>query len=150
MKTKVKIIFLDIDGVLVHYGYALRFGADGTIEKADPVCVRHLNLLIKHTGADIVLSSQWRTKSCDIDLINYTFGLEKKILDITPIHMDSHRGREIMEWCSRHNTSINECLVIDDRTDDIHGTIPEDRIIYVKHGLYENGLQLKHIERFLD
>jgi predicted mannosyl-3-phosphoglycerate phosphatase (HAD superfamily) len=62
---KVKVIFLDIDGVLCNHesisaGYKTR-----TAPEQDPYgphvdCVAALNRIIKETGAKIVVSSTWR------------------------------------------------------------------------------------------
>ena len=49
----MKIIFLDIDGVLNQTGNAASL-------PFDPNCVMYLNHVIKETGAHIVISSAWR------------------------------------------------------------------------------------------
>lgn len=64
----MKIIFLDIDGVLNHEDfYRERFEKrydDGAIEhpysEIDPKTVQRLNKIIEETGANIVISSTWR------------------------------------------------------------------------------------------
>lgn len=62
----MKVIFLDIDGVLNHqYFYTERSGMD-TMPKYPfsefcPVAVKNLNQLIEATGAKVVVSSSWRT-----------------------------------------------------------------------------------------
>jgi hypothetical protein len=46
-----RLIFLDIDGVLGH------FGSDGRL---DPRCIAELDQLIAETGAHVILISSWR------------------------------------------------------------------------------------------
>jgi hypothetical protein len=49
--TPRPLIFLDIDGVLGH------FGSDGRL---DPNCIAELDWLINETGAKVILISSWR------------------------------------------------------------------------------------------
>src|SRR3989344_1376879 len=53
----IKIIFLDIDGVLVSYKSACQFGHYRTFL---PSSVDALNHILESTGAQIVISSAWR------------------------------------------------------------------------------------------
>lgn len=54
----MKLIFLDIDGVLNYEGYE-RFTRMGT-RFVDPVLIKRLKKIIDRTGAKVVLSSTWR------------------------------------------------------------------------------------------
>ncbi len=57
----MKIIFLDIDGVLNHMYWLKKMkGVEGDKKFFDPDCVRRLNTITDKTGAKIVLSSSWR------------------------------------------------------------------------------------------
>ena len=49
--TQRRVIFLDIDGVLAHFG---------SNERLDPAAVERLNQLVNATGADVILTSSWR------------------------------------------------------------------------------------------
>jgi hypothetical protein len=51
MRQQPSLVFLDIDGVLAHFG---------SNEQLDPICVGRLNRLVAATGADVVLTSSWR------------------------------------------------------------------------------------------
>ena len=111
----MKIIFLDIDGVLNH---------EKAYEKGECRFIEHgntryeafsisskklLNELIKETGAKIVVSSTWRSKG--IDWLKEVWKKERmngEIIGITPRIMtrDGHsvpRGVEIEDWLSRNN-----------------------------------------------
>ena len=118
----MKIIFLDIDGVLNSATY------DRTRDwtKQTDIDVSRLPLLkriVDETGAKIVLSSTWRThwnadgEKCDEDgkYINSTFedfGLE--VYDKTPDHgLFGERAEEIAEWLE-NNEDIEAFVIIDD------------------------------------
>ena len=47
------VLFLDIDGVLAHFG---------SNERLDPACLARLDTLVTATGATIVLTSSWRDR----------------------------------------------------------------------------------------
>jgi hypothetical protein len=51
--TPRPIIFLDIDGVLAHFG---------SNEELDPSCIAELDRLIVHTRARVLLTSAWRDR----------------------------------------------------------------------------------------
>ena len=150
MKEK-KVIFLDVDGVL---NYTLWYIDDrnpgnlnGQEGDLDPLCIEKINKLCEETGAEIVLSSDWR-----ID--NRAFvRLEKaglhKILDKTPISIfdtrgliyNSIRGEEIQIWLKEHPEVCNY-VIIDDRTD-----FTEEQLSHFVHvnsykGLTEENCQL--------
>ena len=55
--TKMKIIFLDIDGVL---NTISNWGSRPIEKRFSPGCVAALNKITEHTGAKIVISSSWK------------------------------------------------------------------------------------------
>ena len=96
----MKVIFLDIDGVVCikkHHEFATRESAD----------------YCKHTGAKIVLSSNWRLypklrtriiqelKFLNVDVIGWTMS------------MNDVRAYEIYQWIKEHRPKM--CIIIDDR-----------------------------------
>lgn len=129
----IKIIFLDIDGVLnnslevdPHKDSYLNGEYQGLYS---PRCIKHLNDIIKQTGAKIVVSSTWR--------LGRTIKELQKILDdmgvvggevvgATPSYYDSHilRGNEILKW-TQENKELLGCeyynftsyVILDDDTD---------------------------------
>ncbi len=52
----MKILFLDIDGVLNGHEYV----EEAQCSQIKPECVKHLNRILSETGCKIVLSSAWR------------------------------------------------------------------------------------------
>ena len=114
----MKILFLDIDGVLVPYDWRcyLKQAWDksrGRIKSKDVFgylffdqAVYALNRIVEETGCDIIISSSWRTKR-DLSTFRRMWAerdLSGKIIDLTPILCDSYenRGDEIQlainEW----------------------------------------------------
>ena len=108
----MKIIFLDIDGVMCTrscYGK----GADNkwAAYMFDPKCVAVLNFILEETGAAIILTSDWRHQYTlqemrEIFAHNFVF---KGPIGFTPSHktngMDLEGGRsgEINDWLKLHN-----------------------------------------------
>lgn len=130
----MKIIFLDIDGVLNHeWFYKERFrkryeeGAIGhPYSEIDPESVQNLNQLILNTGAKVVLSSTWRHSGLDycLDVLKF-HGFEGEIIDVTPDlrSNDCLRGNEILRWMKDNKDLIGEYynfteyVILDDDSD---------------------------------
>lgn len=129
----MKIVFLDIDGVLNYTEWYVSDRNPGNLNgqegDIDPLCAERINRICKETGAKIVLSSDWRISwPCCIDRIEKG-GIEKGlIIDKTPEHMwitptthikglenFSSRGSEINDWLL--NNKCDSYVIIDDRTD---------------------------------
>lgn len=110
----MKIIFLDIDGVLI-----TRETCKQGFKIVDKNCVAALNDLIKLTESQIVLSSSWRmgrTVSECQELID-TFGVKGTVIDRTPA-IELSRGNEISLWLARNqHLPINSFVIIDDDND---------------------------------
>jgi len=126
-----KTIFLDIDGVLAtNKQYMMnrkKFWDKHDIAKElripypfDPKCVKIFNEILDATGADIVLSSDWKQHFSleDLDLIFKFNGVNKSPIDITTNEVASfgnqtmNRAFQIGEYIERNN--ITNYVVIDD------------------------------------
>ena len=85
------LIFLDIDGVLAHYG------SNGEI---DPRCVDRLNEVIARTGAEVVISSTWRTSHSpdQMQALLKTYGFLGRVVGATPVLLGRTRGEEIAAY----------------------------------------------------
>ena len=130
----MKIIFLDIDGVLNHEAFykerheKLKNGdkLNHPYSEIDPKCVENLNSLCNDTGAKIVISSTWRHSGLDYckDVLEF-HGFNGEIIDITPHSRDSMclRGNEILQWIrSNHDLvgdyyNFTEYVILDDDSD---------------------------------
>jgi hypothetical protein len=130
----MKIIFLDIDGVLNHeLFYKERFEKryeEGAISypysEIDPTCVENLNTLIEETGAKVVISSTWRHSGLEYckDVLEF-HGFKGEIIGITPSSKCCmcKRGNEIHQWLNDNRELIgpyyqfNEYVILDDDSD---------------------------------
>lgn len=115
----MKIIFLDIDGVLTTLRTKYHHG--------DTECVQRLNALTKETDSSIVVSSTWRKGGLrSIRQTLKTWGITAPIYGITPdlsaqrgeLAIAVPRGREILAWLETHvSQSITHFVILDDSDD---------------------------------
>lgn len=133
----MKIIFLDIDGVLNSFDnqdslqedFFARNGGDfikkdTTINDGifqdkhgimfDQRCVRWLNTIVNETGAKIVLSSDWRHRGLDkIQQLWKDRNLPSEVIGITP-HLAKGRSEEIAEFLYETDIKIGNIVILDD------------------------------------
>lgn len=118
----MKIIFLDFDGVMdtAYYDLVLSKNRLPECDKYgvvfDPSCIKNLEYIIDHTGADIVVSSTWK------DFMSYKEILEMWeyrnlpgfVTDVTPFPPHRrNRGDEIDAWLKECQTEC-QYVIIDD------------------------------------
>lgn len=142
----MKIIFCDVDGVLVTE--RSRSLEPKNTEIFDKLCVSNLRTLILLTDAHIVISSTWRNLYSLNELkdIFNRNGLDgERIIDVTP-NLDTKvgkliqcttRGCEIQKWLSKNKTSL--FCIIDDQSDMEHSRP------YLIKTTFGKGLETKHI-----
>lgn len=125
-----RIIFLDIDGVLINLK-SLRAGRDEEgLHRPDPECVERLNLLTDTFDAQIVVSSTWRKYGLQkITQILAGWGVAGKVIGATPdlsyiresgIAVAPTRGDEIRAWLdvtSRGKREVGQFVILDDDRD---------------------------------
>ena len=146
----MKIIFLDFDGVMDTATYCYSLEKQGLSEcdnkgrpKFDPECVRNLGFIIEKTGADIVVTSDWKYIDSYKDLLN--MWEERKLpgflTDVTP-NISNHRGDDIDGWLKECGQSCNY-VIIDDLPKDCFNSHQLDRLIAVNPtiGLTENDAE---------
>ncbi|MGK3754621.1 MAG: hypothetical protein ACI8RD_006930 [Bacillariaceae sp.] len=121
MTTKtLKVIFLDIDGVLLPFP-----NENSSSDELFPAStLKPLQCLLKETeGAKLVLSSTWRVRKdyiADIVECMQNFGIdlgeEGAFFDITDPNMHSERQWEIQDWLSKQNDNYEKIvwLALDD------------------------------------
>ena len=148
----MKIIFLDIDGVLVHsktVGNAkLKPLPKTDLERDsrvfDPNCINILNKITEATGASLVISSSWRIAS-SVQYIKELFekiGITGEVVDFTPV-IHNGRGNEIQEWLDNH-PKITEYLIVDDEDEDMERL--KEEMLRPLPRFFEGGLQDYHID----
>ena len=154
-----KVLFLDIDGVLNtgwwysqmdrntpkdKYGYAF-----------DPRSVANLKKILEETGAEIVISSSWKSFGLsELEDMWQERRLPGKLIGITPNsvsdemllnadldHMELFhiRGMEIKEWLDKHGKNVSHYVIIDD----MDNFLPEQQSHFVQTdpevGITEKG-----------
>ena len=124
--ARMKIIFLDIDGVLCTLSTHWK--------TFHPDCVKALKRVLEVTGAKIVLSSAWRhgfidwrtEEHCLVDSKNAITVMKElftecglpadSIIGKTPFNLSEHRGKEISLWLEQ-NSGVKSFVVLDDDSD---------------------------------
>ena len=134
----MKVIFLDVDGVLNH---------GRQIEKVEDDKIQLLKQIIDETNAEIVLSSDWRywLNTDDEDMILLERKLSSVGIDImssTPMTKHGCRGAEIYQWINEwQGEKIDKFVILDDRYD----MKPYmNRLVQTSFNL---GLQEKHVKK---
>lgn len=121
----MKIVFLDIDGVLNCASTQEQFNDVVGIE---PRKVALVARIIQRTGARVVLSSSWRIDQ-DWRTALHLAGMDiSNIIDTTGRNLHD-RSAEITEWIARHS-DVDTYVILDDElihpTDNLLQTIHED------------------------
>lgn len=112
----MKVLFLDIDGVLnSEHWFVNRTERGGLYTQVDPIAVAILSRVIKETGCSIVVSSTWRRVYWDVivPVLNHAGLKYSGSWNRTPI-LNKERGYEIEQWLSEHPEIISYAIVDDD------------------------------------
>ena len=129
-----KVIFLDIDGVLNTKWWYTQMDRNTPKDKYgyafDPRSVANLKKILDETGAEIVISSSWKSFGIsELEDMWQDRGLPGKLIGITPNsvsdemllnadldHMELFhiRGMEIKEWLDKHGKKVSHYVIIDD------------------------------------
>ena len=112
LKVFMKVIFLDIDGVLNcrqtpnprKFPYVI-----------DQELLGRFNQLLQQTGASVVLSSTWRYDPAGIFSAKH-YGVP--FIDVTPDMPGDARSEEIVAWLWNH-PEVTRYAVIDDEDDEL-------------------------------
>lgn len=138
----MKIVFLDIDGVLNGSAWL----GEGLPKIATP-CVTNLNRLLKETGAKVVVSSTWRDKVLNglMSMAGFAFllrshGIECDLEGITCSDMTvPGRNNQIRAWLSQNPKTTNYVVL-----DDVDAGFPGNRFIKTsaKSGLSSSDVDL--------
>ncbi len=156
----MRVIFLDIDGVLNSHRTAVAFQFE-LMRKLDPVAVMMLHRIAKNAQAAIVISSTWRLGEGWKELVwgclreagwpwEHTSFLplgDCPIIGRTPksLGINTVRGDEIAKWLE-DNPEYNDYIIIDDDSDMLDNQ--KDRFIHCDHhvGLaYDQYMKIREI-----
>jgi hypothetical protein len=150
----MKVIFLDVDGLLNTY-YTRETFCNFTFVEGEKIQL--LKRLVDATGARIVLSSTWsqgffdmqagRINTIDTELyIALRSELQNYLLDImdcTPIIAYNQRGTEIDQWLREWDGEPVKSFVI---LDDMNGKYMRPHANRLVRTSMREGLQEKHVE----
>lgn len=146
----MKLIFLDIDGVLNSSAWFKCFFKQNQVivsvpdDKLDPDAIARLNKITDATGAKIVISSTWRmlfrSKFPELIEILKEHGVTGDIIGMTPI-LGTVRGKEIKSWLYTNTEyDVEKFIIIDDDSD--MDTLRDNHLIKTT---FEFGLQDEHV-----
>ena len=142
-----KIIFLDFDGVLNTKWWYTQMDRNTPKDKYgyafDPKAVANLKRIVEETGADIVISSSWKSFGfTELEEMWTDRGLPGKLIGVTPnpvsdemlldadidsIELFHIRGEEIKEWLTKHGKRVSNYVIIDD----MDNMLPEQQSHFV-------------------
>lgn len=148
----MKIIFLDIDGVLNSENW-YKSNKSSTLkiedekqkfisDSFDPECWKYVEKLISETGAKIVLSSSWRLYDLESTVKEYTGTAFQPIIDnligVTPGFMSRCRGMEIKLYLRSLSEQPESYVILDDDRDMFESQRPYFVHINDETGITEN------------
>lgn len=116
----MKVLFLDIDGVLNSRVYEIGKKLEDSF--IDISRLPLVSKIVSETGAFIVLSSTWREhwkeniSECDdmgVELHNAFDKYNLKIYDTTGADK-KNRSQEIREWLQEHDNDVENYVILDD------------------------------------
>jgi len=143
----MKVLFLDIDGVINSKRTSIAFNAYPTSEevgitKFDNVALRLIQKVCKDTKTNIILSSSWRFDSNWKDLGKR---LNLPIIDRTPLHVpsDVRRGYQVEAFLNAH-PEIDKYAIVDDINEFLPNQLP-----YFVQTDEHNGLSYENYKRLL-
>jgi hypothetical protein len=114
----VRVLFLDIDGVLNRTSYqpAETVGLRSWIE---PELAGRLSDVLQRTSAVIVMSSDWRLHRTKEHLIDelHAAGVAGILRDVTPVLPGRPRWSEIQAWLDDNDVPTDKIVIVDDAFD---------------------------------
>ena len=148
----MKVIFLDIDGVLntidtfkMRKEIYNKYGV--IIPRIDLYRIEFLKRIIDATQAKIVISSTWKKYEKDMkELIKALNLYDLDIYDVTCIDISGKKGIEINDWLNKNE--VDSFVIIDDETSDMLHL--EKYVVKTRENFRETGLLEKHISEIIN
>lgn len=114
----MRVLFLDVDGVLNRTGFhpGTSVGLRSWIE---PELAQRLSGVIRATGAEIVLASDWR-RGRELPQLRDELGaagVVGSLIGVTPELGGQPRWREIEAWMTEHTIRAEAVVIVDDGYD---------------------------------
>jgi len=133
----MKILFLDVDGVLNIMGpsyYSHSFNNIGNDPIERHLMVRLEFILERVPDLNIVISSSWFEEQLKRKLEKQRFKYLDRIIGVTP-RKKSLRGEQILDYLFEFGHDVETYIVIDDEIDDICGDkcskIPKENVVEI-------------------
>lgn len=148
----MKIVFLDVDGVLNHRECIAAAAKRGScIGALDDKCIDRLKKLSDACFMQtcvIVLTSSWRVSPALVKILDKRLGLFGLKIDSQTTLSGRHRGRQIKEWFEQRPHLLpvgimpteTQIVIIDDDSD----MLPEQMPFFVKTSM-ETGFTEEHL-----
>lgn len=148
----MKVIFLDIDGVLNSDKYIDSIkGKEMTAEnEIDMEKVRLLEQAINQTGARVVLTASGRYAQVG-RYLREVLSQRAIFTDVTP-YMDNIRGLEIKEWLKQNN-DVEDFVILDDEIFESYDEELLSKLIKISNGNGRNfgeGLLQKDVDEIVN
>ena len=150
----MKVIFLDIDGVLNSEDYYTAHMDDMMENPVDRQCIERLRRIVAATGARIVLSSSWRggwsrepeqmDELCQ-RLVETLAEYDLEIYDKTCVLKNGDRAKEIRLWIKNAPEKVESFVIIDDN--DFQWKKYHLRKKWVETDFSNGGLLDAHVEK---
>ena len=142
--SRMKVIFLDVDGVLNFDGCKEKIGG---VYFVNDNRIKLLKEIVETTGAKLVLSSDWRYWWDNPDesfkgLVEKLRENGMELFSKTPITKHGYRGAEIYQWLNEWQGEEIESFVILDDGNDMKPYM--DRLVQTS---YKHGLTRKDVKR---
>lgn len=144
----MSIIFLDVDGVVVHHPLLKNGAGLGRVwrifNRIDPLCMNRLKRIQDATGAHFVVSSVIRSYDDDMAGLEKAFwkaGMDPRevIVGTTPV-IQQKRHLEVSAWLAEH-PEVTSYLCLDDDRVEGHPNV------WVREGMFQGGLLDEHVDQ---
>ncbi len=148
----MKVIFLDVDGVLNSDEYikrTIKSNIQGIEKHVDVEKIKLLRQAIVQTNAKVVLTSSWRLTKMAQELIKLliTYGI---YADSTP-YIRNERGLEIKQWLA-DNQNVEDFVILDDEIFESYDEGLMKKLVKISNGNGHNfgeGLLPKDIDEII-
>lgn len=149
----MKVIFLDVDGVLnsdEYFEETKGLNLQGIYQDIDVEKIKLLKKAVDETGAKVVLTSSWRYTKNAIKLKELLKEYEI-FVDATPF-IENKRGLEIKKWLL-DNQNVDDFVTLDDEIFDSFDEDLLEKLIKISDGNGYNfgeGLLEKDVDEILE
>lgn len=151
----MKVIFLDIDGVL-NNAYSKSRAPSGVVG-IDADKVKRLRKIVETTGAKLVLTSSWKTDNGeDREYMLRKLGRERLRVLMHTVDEGWNRWEGIRRWIDRYGENMESYIILDDElfvdyfSDPVKEILRpevEDHLVRTEYFEKDGGLRDQHVEK---